>query len=488
MMTPPEAQAARVAAARVPVTTAAVMAPLRMSEPELAQFESLLDEAKGIGVHAVSVDVWWGLVENTGDQTFDWSYYDRVFQKIRGKGLKIVPILAFHKCGGGPDDDCDIPLPAWIWDHFTNGLSANDLKYESETGKVQDDAITPWATENPAVLAQFREFIEAFEQHFAPLTGDFIEINISLGPTGELRYPAYNESDGWHYPDRGNFQAYSDGAQAHFRTWALAKYGGLRSVSQHWGLALSSPAEIRAPGGELPDHSGRRAQAFVDAHDYKDTPYGRDFIDWYYESLVGHGKRMLFAADTALDGPLKSIPLGMKIPGIHWQMKCTRHERIAEVTAGLIQTSLNQQALQPDAFGYKRVMEMIAEVKHATHREVILHFTALEMDNDPNCEIANERGTSMAETLVFWISQAAEDHGITHRGENALGCVNDPEDPTSDDNRSWDRIGNAFTNASYSGFTFLRLTRRPNAWGCVPWNAVDQERYKAFIQNYVSTR
>ena len=167
VVTPTEAHAAEAcpptkatprpeAAARVPVTTAGVMAPLRMSEAELAQFESLLDEAKGIGVTAVSVDVWWGLVENTGDQHFDWRYYDQVFQKIRGKGLKIVPIMAFHKCGGGPGDNCDIPLPAWVWGRFTAvGLSADDLKYESETGNVQDDAIAPWASENPAVLAQF---------------------------------------------------------------------------------------------------------------------------------------------------------------------------------------------------------------------------------------------------------------------------------------------------------------------------------------------
>jgi beta-amylase len=269
------------AAARVPVTIAAVMAPLRMSETELAQFDSLLDEAKGIGVHAVSVDVWWGLVENTGDQHFDWRYYDQVFQKIRGKGLKIVPIMAFHKCGGGPGDNCDIPLPTWVWGRFTAvGLSANDLKYESETGNVQDDAIPPWATENPAVLAQFREFIDAFEQHFAPLAGDVIEINISLGPTGELRYPAYNGGDGWRYDDCGNFQAYSDLAQANFRSWALAKYGDLSDVSKHWRIALGSPADIRVPGGELPDHSGRRAQSFVDEHDYQDMPYGRDFIDW----------------------------------------------------------------------------------------------------------------------------------------------------------------------------------------------------------------
>jgi hypothetical protein len=74
-------------------------------------------------------------------------------------------------------------------------------------------------------------------------------------------------------------------------------------------------------------------------------------------------------------------------------------------------------------------------------------------------------------------------YGVTG---TCLGCVGDPDDPTSDDNRSWDRIGNAFAHAAYSGFTFLRLTRQPDESKCVPWNAVDKERYRAFIQHYVS--
>ena len=473
-----------ITAAQGPVDVVAVMAPLFMSDAELAAFDDLLDEAQDIGVNAVSVDVWWGAVEESGDQNFEWGYYDQVFEKIRTKDLKIVPIMSFHKCGGGPGDTCNIPLPNWVWSHFTSeGLVADDLKYESETGKVQDDAIAPWATEHPAVLAQFAEFIDEFEQHFAPLANDFIEINLSLGPTGEMRYPAYNSSDGWQYPDRGNFQAYSDLAQNNFRNWALAKYGGLSSLSNRWGFPLASPAEIRVPGGDLPDNSGRRASSFVDNNDYKDMQYGRDFIDWYNESLVGHGKRMLFAAHNVLDGPLNAVPLGMKIPGIHWQMQCSQHPRLAEITAGLIQTSLDNQTRWPDAFGYKNILEMIADVKGATQREIILHFTALEMDNDANCGI----GTSLAEALVFWVSQGAEDHGLTHRGENALACVNDPEGPTSPDNRSWDSIENAFTFAAYSGFTFLRLTNTGDGSGCVPWNAVDKDRYQQFIQNQVST-
>jgi hypothetical protein len=78
---------------------------------------------------------------------------------------------------------------------FHGGRSLrNDLKYESETGRIQDDAIAPWATATTAVLDEYREFMQAFSAHFAPVASSFVEINISLGPTGELRYPAYNGS------------------------------------------------------------------------------------------------------------------------------------------------------------------------------------------------------------------------------------------------------------------------------------------------------
>lgn len=68
------------AAGQAPVETVAVMAPLFMTNPsEMQAFENLLHQAADIGVNAVTVDVWWGVVEAAGDQQFDWSYYDTVF-------------------------------------------------------------------------------------------------------------------------------------------------------------------------------------------------------------------------------------------------------------------------------------------------------------------------------------------------------------------------------------------------------------------------
>jgi hypothetical protein len=178
-------------------------------------------------------------------------------------------------------------------------------------------------------------------------------------------------------------------------------------VSARWSIPLASPTEIRVPGGGLPPTAGRRAETFVRDRDYSDTRYGQDFIDWYNQSLVDHGRRLLIAADAAFSGPFQSIPLGMKIPGVHWQMmSCAAHPRIAEITAGLVQTTLDLRPVEQargDAYGYKRIVDMVADVSSRTGRDVVLHFTAAEMDNDSACGTSN----SMAEALVFWIAQAA---------------------------------------------------------------------------------
>lgn len=37
-------------------------------------------------------------------------------------------------------------------------------------------------------------------------SGQIIDIEIGLGPAGELRYPSYPESQGWVFPGIGEFQ------------------------------------------------------------------------------------------------------------------------------------------------------------------------------------------------------------------------------------------------------------------------------------------
>jgi hypothetical protein len=228
--------------------------------------------------------------------------------------------------------------------------------------------------------------------------------------------------------------------------------------------------------------------AFINNRTYEATTYGRDVIDWYNGSLVDHGARMLAIADQALATVMPSVPFGMKIPGVHWQMQNTPTPRIAEITAGLVQTTRDLRPVpqaRKDAFGYEAIMNMIASTKKKMGRELVLHFTAVEMDNDPpSCPPPTN--TSMAQTLSFWISDGATDHDITHKAENALACVDSHDGGCN--GRSWQQIATVFDFAPYSGLTFLRLSRVPDERRCIPWNAEDRQDYASFIGAFKDAR
>lgn len=436
-------------------TSANVMAPLEVSN--WGDFENDLSVANSIGVTAVSVDVWWGKVEGAGDQQFDWSYYHDIFGRITNAGLDIVPIMSFHQCGGNVGDDCNVPIPGWIWTHYSSqGVSESDLKYKSEYGNEAVETVSLWRDEY--VLSEYREFMEAFEVEFASYASDIIEINVSMGSAGELRYPSYNSHDGGltDYPTRGGFQAYSDPAIEDFRDWSIEKYGSVNGVGSAWGLSLSSRNDINPP--DNPEN-------FINSGDHFNLQYGRDFIRWYHDALMDHGYRMMDNAIASFDGAFANIELGFKIPGIHWKMAATDNTvRSAEIAAGLLPTDVDLNS-SSTGYGYGSIVSVAAAYNNLS-RGVVLHFTALEMSDDPFGE-----GQSLAQTLVFWVANEAAAQGVTIKGENALsGGV------TWDG--GWDNIENAFANASYSGMTVLRINQ-------VTDGGVGQQRYQQFIENYL---
>lgn len=436
-------------------TSANVMAPLEVSN--WGQFDQMLTTAKSIGVTGVSVDVWWGKVERAGDQQFDWSYYDNIFGRIEQAGLKAIPIMSFHQCGGNVGDTCDIPIPSWIWNHYSSaGLSPSDLKYKSEYGNESVETVSLWS--DSYVLSEYQEFMEAFETHFANKASLFDEINISMGPAGELRYPSYNSHDGnlTGYPTRGGFQSYSDRAVADFQAWALSRYGSVAGVNAAWGHSYSSASQIAPPAN---------AGSFVSNGEHWNTQYGRDFVRWYHDALMAHGYRMMDTALASLDGALANVELGFKIPGIHWKMATQGNlRRSAEIAAGLIPSDVDVTSAST-GHGYADIVGVAAAYNNEP-RGVVLHFTALEMNDEPNGS-----GESLAQTLVFWVANEAAAQGVTIKGENALaGGV------TWDG--GWDNIVNAFQYASYSGMTVLRINQ-------VTDGGTGQARYQQFIQDFL---
>ena len=438
-----------------PDFTANVMAPLKVTD--WADFESDLASVEAYGVDAVSVDVWWGDVERRADNRFDWRYYDRVFDTITDAGLEIAPIFSFHQCGGNVGDDYTSLLPAWLWQKYAGRsldgvrIGPKGLQHRSEQGNWSPETVQGWA--DRLVANEYRDFTKAFTRHFERRYGDdIVEINVSLGPSGELRYPSYNSHDtGSGYPTRGALQSYSPLAVRDLQDWATDRYRSLKGVNRAWGTHYRSVRQIRPPAD---------AEAFFQSGAYRDTRYGRDFVDWYNGSLVDHGERMLDTVIGALGKHFRRADIGYKVPGIHWQMLHPVHPRATEVTTGLVQTSVDMDAWST-GHGYARIVELADRFRK---RHVVMHFTALEMGDNPGPD-----AYSLAKTLVGWIGDYAYRVGTDLKGENALsgGVQYD---------FGWDQINDAFETWGYLGLTVLRMGDVAEGTGAT--------RYAQFIEEY----
>lgn len=429
--------------------SANVMAPLLVDGDEAWKtFADQLTTVKQYGVDGVSVDVWWGKVEGWKDNNFDWSYYDGIFSEIKAHGLKIIPILSFHRCGYKGNRECDIPLPPWLW----NKYNADDLKYLSENNASSEEVVQLWADE--LVEQEYTDFVTDFKSHFADrYREDFLEINVSLGPSGELRYPSYDGPNPG-FPGYGAFQANSSLAIKDFWQEMRKKYhNNLDELNRAWqGEDAVHSFDSRDPlyqSGVL--FTGKK---------YKDTQKGRDVIDWYNQALIRHGERMINIVTSVLGDTFPGVAIGFKVPGVHWTMTDPGKPRAAEVAAGIIHTS-GEWENDTTGHGYDTIIALAQSLK-TPKRPIVLHFTCLEKDNE-------QEGTgsfSRAHDLVSWVAKEAYSRGVTIKGENAEANVSD---------RGWENIKQAFANESYSGFTVLRIGNVANDLG--------RSHYRKFIRD-----
>lgn len=448
--------------------TGNAMAPLHIFEEwednndrvDWGEFDIYLDDAVSMGITAISVDVWWGDVEKGNQdlenpEDFHWGYYDRLFEMITDHGIKIIPIMSFHACGMNVGDDYTSPLPEYIWNYFNgksiNGVSLNsdEVKYESIITRNQsyknNEVISLWADE--FVITEYKEMMNAFEEHYREYgqNGAFYEINISCGPAGELRYPAYwkdidenpSTGDNWDYPHRGFIQAYSDIAIKDFQNAIMNKYTTIEKINQEWqGVngTITTIEDIQPPKND--------ANFFENQQQYYNTKYGRDFVDWYNKALVEHGKRMIEAAHESFDNEMADVELGIKVPGLHWRVKDISNStpRGQEVTAGII----NSDTSALNTYGYDPITEMMNTFQKQKKRMIVLHFTCLELPayfenphNDP-------------QWLVQIVAESAAKNNIVIKGENALA------DKLSDDSR-WDDMKKSISDHAYKGLNILRL-------------------------------
>ncbi|MCR8645123.1 family 14 glycosylhydrolase [Paenibacillus sp. N1-5-1-14] len=400
-----------------------VMAPLTHITDWTA-FGKQLKTLKDNGVAGITTDVWWGDVEAAGDQVFDWSYYITYANQVRAAGLKWIPILSTHQCGGNVGDDCNVPLPSWIWGKGT----ADQLKFKSETGYMNGETLSPWWS---GTATQYDELYASFAANFSSYKDIIYEINLSGGPAGELRYPSYQVADGWSYPSRGKLQAYTETAKTDFRNAMQTKYGTIAAVNSAWGTNLSAFTAINPPSdGD---------QFFITG---RNTNYGKDFLNWYQSVLTKHLSAIATKAHNRFDSAfmydrgdgVKPVPIAAKIAGIHWQMNNPSMPHAAEYGVGY--------------YNYSTILDQFKT------SNVNLTFTCLEMD-DSKANSSPEY--SAPQSLVINIATMANNKGITLTGENALPIVNDGQ--------KYQNLAQALFNYNFSSFTLLRMANIVNSDG-----------------------
>ncbi|EPS63004.1 hypothetical protein M569_11781, partial [Genlisea aurea] len=377
---------------------------------------------KTAGVEGVMVDAWWGLVEKDGPSMYNWEGYDELIKMVEKVGLKLQVVMSFHQCGGNVGDSCSIPLPAWVLEEMNKNP---DLMYTDGSGRRNPEYVSLGCDSLPVLRGRtpiqvYSDYMTSFRERFREYLGNVIaEVQVGMGPCGELRYPSYPEANGtWAFPGIGEFQCYDKYMKASLAAAAEA------IGKNEWGR-----------GG--PHDSGHYKQypeetGFFRREGTWNSEYGRFFLEWYSNMLLDHGEKILAAAEKIFRGT--GVKLSGKVAGIHWHYKTRSHA--AELTAGYYNTRNRD--------GYLPVAKMMA--KHG----VVFNFTCMEMRDGEQPEAAG----SSPESLVRQVKMATKRAEAELAGENALERY---------DGSAYSQVINTSrseTGSRLSAFTYLRMNRR----------------------------
>jgi len=376
------------------------------------------------GVAGVMTDVWWGVVEPQ-PQKYNWSPYLQIAQIASDSNLDLAVTLSFHKCGTNVGDACYIPLPGWV---LSVGRVTPDIWYIDQQKSTDDeylslatDTLALFPNNNRTGLDLYRNFIDSFASAFTDFMrkGVLVDVQVGLGPAGELRYPSYQLQDNkWQYCGIGEFQCYN-------------KYmlQSLQQAAQNvghpeWGHAGPSNAGTY---NSRPQDTGFFSDGGSDNYN---SAYGQFFLNWYSQQLLSHADRVLALAATRFQS--FGVAVTAKVSGIHWWYGTTSHA--AEATGGYYNTNNNNAYLQ--------IANLLAKYS------VDFDFTCLEMtDSDSAC-------ASQPQELVKQAILATRQVGIHFCGENALpicsssGCTQSAFDTIYEEATQYGVI---------TRFTFLRL-------------------------------
>ncbi|CAN4120595.1 unnamed protein product [Withania somnifera] len=353
-----------------------------------------LQALKSAGVEGIMMDVWWGLVEREAPGEYNWGGYAELLEMAKKHGLKVQAVMSFHQCGGNVGDSCTIPLPRWVVEEMEKDP---DLAYTDQWGRRNFEYVSLGCDTLPVLKGRtpvqcYSDFMRAFRDRFENLLGDTImEIQVGMGPAGELRYPSYPEQDGvWKFPGIGAFQCYD-------------KYmiSSLKAAAEAFGKPEW--------GHTGPTDAGHYNNWPEDTNFFKkegggwDGEYGEFFLTWYSQMLLNHGERILQSAKSIFED--RGVKISVKIAGIHWHYGTRSHA--PELTAGYYNTRFRD--------GYLPIAQMLA--RHGA----IFNFTCIEMRDHEQPQDAQ----CAPEKLVRQVALATQEAQVPLAGENALPRYDD---------------------------------------------------------------
>ncbi|KAJ3686290.1 hypothetical protein LUZ61_015454 [Rhynchospora tenuis] len=345
---------------------------------------------KSAGVDGVMVDCWWGIVEDQQPGEYRWSGYKHLFQIIKDHDLKLQVVMSFHRCGGNVGDDIMIPLPKWVREV---GNTNPDIYFTDKNGRRNDECLTWGIDQEPVLLGRtalevYSDFMRSFRIEIDEFfqDGTITEVQVGLGPCGELRYPAYPMENGWMYPGIGEFQCYDK-----YLMTSLSEAAQTRG-RRHW--------ENGPQGVGFYNSRPYDTQFFQDRGGYN-SKFGIFFLNWYSKILIDHADRVLSVANSIFEG----TQIAAKVAGVHWWYDTFSHA--PELTAGFYNN------IQHD--GYTPIVAVLKKTGAQ------LNFTCVELSTSKNREEFPE-AMSDPEDLIWQVLTTSWQIGIRVACENALPC------------------------------------------------------------------
>ncbi|KAF8015920.1 hypothetical protein BT93_H1457 [Corymbia citriodora subsp. variegata] len=352
-----------------------------------------LQALKSAGVEGIMMDVWWGLVEREPG-SYNWGGYAELLEMAKKHGLKVQAVMSFHQCGGNVGDSCSIPLPKWAVEEVDKDP---DLAYTDQWGRRNYEYISLGCDTLPVLKGRtpvqcYADFMRAFRDNFQHLLGEtIVEIQVGMGPAGELRYPSYPEQNGtWKFPGIGAFQCYDKYMLSSLKATAEA------AGKPEWGHTGPTDAGHYNNWPEDTPFFKKEGGGW-------NTEYGEFFLSWYSQMLLDHGERILSSAKSVFENT--GVKISVKVAGIHWHYGTRSHA--PELTAGYYNTRFRD--------GYLPIAQMLA--RHGA----IFNFTCIEMRDHEQPQDA----LCAPEKLVKQVALATQKAEVPLAGENALQRYDD---------------------------------------------------------------